>query len=137
MNAPVEIEVVQRVPDHARQAAVAQALLEVLPAQSVLWEPTDTRPYECDGLSILRQLPMVVALPDTEEQIAAILRICSRMGVPVVARGAGTSLSGGAAFTSICCFVPAGFTTKLTRTVPAVSSLKGAEEARSNPSLSA
>ena len=99
MNAPVEIEVAEgmrRLPDRARQAAVAQALLEVLPAHSVLWEPTDTRPYECDGLSILRQLPMVVALPDTEEQIAAILRICSRLCVPVVARGAGTSLSGGA-----------------------------------------
>ena len=78
-----------------RQAAVARALLAVLPAGSVLWKPTDTRPYECDGLSMFRQLPMVVVLPDTEEQIVAVLRICTTMQVPVVARGAGTSLSGG------------------------------------------
>ena len=79
-----------------RQASVARELLAVLPAGSVLWEPTDTRPYECDGLSMFRQLPMVVVLPDSEQQVAAVLRICARMQVPVVARGAGTSLSGGA-----------------------------------------
>ena len=78
-----------------RQAAVARAMLAVLPAKSVLWKPTDTRPYECDGLSMFRQLPMVVVLPDDERQVAAILRICASMKVPVVARGAGTSLSGG------------------------------------------
>jgi len=109
MNAPVEphlvatssaathdLHVESPVADPARQAAVAAALRDVLPAASVLWEPADTRPYECDGLSMLRQLPMVVALPENEEQIAAVLRICARMNVPVVARGAGTSLSGGA-----------------------------------------
>jgi glycolate oxidase len=78
-----------------RQEAVVRALFEVLPAASVLWEPTDTRPYECDGLSMFRQLPMVVALPANEEQIASVLRVCARHSVPVVARGAGTSLSGG------------------------------------------
>ncbi len=85
----------QRIPAD-RQAEVADALLAVLPATSVLWKTADTRPYECDGLSMFRQQPMVVALPDTEAQIVSILRICSRIGVPVVARGAGTSLSGGA-----------------------------------------
>ncbi len=56
----------------------------------------DLRPYECDGLAAYRALPLVVALPSTEEQVVAVLRICLQMGVPVVARGAGTGLSGGA-----------------------------------------
>ncbi len=67
-----------------------------LPARAVLWEEEDTRPYECDGLTAYRQLPMVVALPETEEQVQRILRVCSSMGIPVVPRGAGTGLSGGA-----------------------------------------
>ena len=103
MNAPVELPLGQplnhrpaRRPPPARQAEVAAALLDILPAANVLWKSADTRPYECDGLSMLRQEPMVVALPETEEQVASILRICARLGVPVVARGAGTSLSGGA-----------------------------------------
>ena len=97
LNTEVEVlGVPQAEADPARQAAVAAALLQVLPAHCVLWRPTDTKPYECDGLSMLRQLPMVVVLPESEEQIAAVLRICARMDVPVVARGAGTSLSGGA-----------------------------------------
>ena len=82
-------------PPQERQAEVAAALLELLPAASVLWKAADTRPYECDGLSMFRQQPMVVVLPQTEEQIAAVLRICAARDVPVVARGAGTSLSGG------------------------------------------
>ncbi len=77
------------------QARVAKALLDVLPREAVLWATAETRPYECDGLSMIRQLPMVVALPADEAQVAAVLRICARMQVPVVARGAGTSLSGG------------------------------------------
>jgi glycolate oxidase len=67
-----------------------------LPARAVLHEEEDTRPYECDGLTAYRQLPMVVALPETEAQVQQILRTCSAMGVPVVPRGAGTGLSGGA-----------------------------------------
>jgi glycolate oxidase len=62
----------------------------------VLFEEEDTRPYECDGLTAYRQLPMVVALPETEEQVQRVLKTCSTMGVPVVPRGAGTGLSGGA-----------------------------------------
>ncbi len=54
------------------------------------------RPFECDGLAVYRQLPMVVALPETVAQVQSILRLCHAHGVPVVARGAGTGLSGGA-----------------------------------------
>ncbi|HEV8106946.1 MAG TPA: FAD-linked oxidase C-terminal domain-containing protein [Burkholderiales bacterium] len=79
-----------------RQAEVARALRAFLPARAVLWEEEDTRPYECDGLTAYRQLPMVVALPETEEQVRRILEACSSMKVPVVPRGAGTGLSGGA-----------------------------------------
>ena len=75
---------------------VAAALLGFLPARSVLHEEEDTRPYECDGLTAYRQLPMVVALPETEEQVQRVLQTCAAMGVPVVPRGAGTGLSGGA-----------------------------------------
>jgi glycolate oxidase len=79
-----------------RQAEVARALRRFLPAHAVLWEEEDTRPYECDGLTAYRQLPMVVALPETEEQVRRILETCSSMKIPVVPRGAGTGLSGGA-----------------------------------------
>jgi len=80
----------------ARQAEVARALRAFLPARSVLWDEEDTRPYECDGLTAYRQLPMVVALPETEDEVQRILKTCSALGVPVVPRGAGTGLSGGA-----------------------------------------
>jgi glycolate oxidase len=80
----------------ARQREVAQALRAFLPARAVLHEEEDTRPYECDGLTAYRQLPMVVALPETEEQVQRVLQTCSAMKIPVVPRGAGTGLSGGA-----------------------------------------
>jgi glycolate oxidase len=79
-----------------RQREVARVLREFLPARAVLWEEEDTRPYECDGLTAYRQLPMVVALPETEDQVQRILQACARLEVPVVPRGAGTGLSGGA-----------------------------------------
>ena len=79
-----------------RQARVARALREFLPARAVLWEEEDTRPYECDGLTAYRQLPMVVALPETEGEVQRILATCSSMKIPLVPRGAGTGLSGGA-----------------------------------------
>jgi glycolate oxidase len=75
---------------------VAAALREFLPARAVLFEEEDTRPYECDGLTAYRRVPMVVALPETEEQVERILRTCAALRVPVVPRGAGTGLSGGA-----------------------------------------
>jgi len=82
--------------DPQRQRAVAAALRAFLPPQSVLFETEDTRPYECDGLTAYRRLPMVVALPETEEQVQRVLQTCHAMDVPVVPRGAGTGLSGGA-----------------------------------------
>jgi glycolate oxidase len=80
----------------ALQARLVAALTTALPAHALLWTPEDTTPYECDGLSAYRERPLAVALPETEAQIAAILRICHELRVPVVARGAGTGLSGGA-----------------------------------------
>ncbi|MCD0505568.1 FAD-linked oxidase C-terminal domain-containing protein [Bordetella petrii] len=85
---------------HAQQpfaaTQVIEALYRVLPAHCVLHREEDTRPYECDGLSLYRALPPVVVLPETEEQVVAVMRLCKRMNVPLVARGAGTGLSGGA-----------------------------------------
>ncbi len=80
----------------ARQSEVVAALKNLLPAHAMLWRNEETTPYECDGLTAYRQRPMVVVLPETEAQVAAILRTCNTLGVPVVARGAGTGLSGGA-----------------------------------------
>ena len=80
----------------ARQSELVAALQTALPAHALLWQTEDTTPYECDGLTAYRQRPLAVALPETEEQVAAVLRTCHRLGVPVVARGAGTGLSGGA-----------------------------------------
>ena len=71
-------------------------LAALLPPHALLWQPEDTIPYECDGLTAYRQQPLAVALPETEEQVAAVLRCCHKLGVPMVARGAGTGLSGGA-----------------------------------------
>ena len=78
------------------QAKVVQALQAILPYQALLWQDEQTTPYECDGLTAYRQRPLVVALPESYEQIQSLLRSCHRLGVPVVARGAGTGLSGGA-----------------------------------------
>jgi glycolate oxidase len=79
-----------------RQREVVRRLREFLPGRAVLWHEEDTRPYECDGLTAYRRLPMVVALPESEEQVRQILKTCAALGVPVVPRGAGTGLSGGA-----------------------------------------
>jgi len=73
-----------------------EAFRKFLPAEAVLHEAEDLRPYECDALSAYRQLPMVVVLPRTEAEIATILHICHAGQIPVVARGSGTGLSGGA-----------------------------------------
>ena len=83
-------------PDAAGAAAIVAALRTVLPARCVLAGVEQTRPYECDGLSAFRKLPVAVVLPETEAQVVAVLKTCRRLDVPVVARGAGTSLSGGA-----------------------------------------
>ncbi len=78
------------------KASLMQRLVELLPKDALLFEAEDLRPYECDGLSAYRKLPMLVVLPSSIEQVQAILRICHELKVPVVARGAGTGLSGGA-----------------------------------------
>ena len=84
-------------PTHAQwQAQVVQALQAVLPPEGLLWTGEQTTPYECDGLTAYRQRPLAVALPATPAQVQAVLQTCHRLGVPVVARGAGTGLSGGA-----------------------------------------
>ena len=78
------------------QAQVIRGLAAHLPSHALLFQQEDTTPYECDGLTAYRQRPLVVALPETEAQVAAVLKTCHALGVPVVARGAGTGLSGGA-----------------------------------------
>lgn len=93
MNVPTDPDVLQRA---ERQAEVVAALQKVLPQHALLWQAEDTTPYECDGLTAYRQRPLVVALPETEGQVQDVLKTCHALGVPVVARGAGTGLSGGA-----------------------------------------
>ncbi|KES24403.1 MULTISPECIES: glycolate oxidase subunit GlcD [Pseudomonas] len=78
------------------KAALLAELRAALPDLEILHEAEDLRPYECDGLSAYRSTPMLVVLPEHVEQVQALLRLCHRMQVPVVARGAGTGLSGGA-----------------------------------------
>ena len=73
-----------------------QACRQILPHDSVITDEESQRPYECDALSAHRSLPMVVLMPDKVEQVQALLRLCHEHQVPVVARGAGTGLSGGA-----------------------------------------
>lgn len=96
MNAPTAMIETNRIQRATRQGEVVQALQKALPAHALLWHNEDTVPYECDGLTAYRERPLVVALPETETQVAAVLQTCHAMGVPVVARGAGTGLSGGA-----------------------------------------
>jgi glycolate oxidase len=93
MNAPADTERLRRA---ERQAQVVDALRPLLPAEALLWNSEETTPYECDALTAYRQRPLVVALPETESQVQAVLRACHALEVPVVARGAGTGLSGGA-----------------------------------------
>jgi glycolate oxidase len=96
MNAQTTPKSINSLQKNELQAQVVRGLEAHLPKSSLLWNREDTTPYECDGLTAYRQRPLVVALPETEEQVAAILKTCCAMGVPVVARGAGTGLSGGA-----------------------------------------
>ena len=76
--------------------AVIDRLRRVLPAGALLASAEELKPYECDALTLYRQLPLAVALPTDEAEVAAVLRTCAEAGVPVIARGAGTGLSGGA-----------------------------------------
>ncbi len=98
MSVEAELALGEREADFSAvdKARVVEALSRVLPAGTLMYETEDMRPYECDGLAAYRALPLVVALPTTEEQVVAVLKTCFALGVPVVARGAGTGLSGGA-----------------------------------------
>ena len=80
----------------ARRSEIVAALSEIVPGEGVVSSETAMRPYESDGLTAYKQLPMVVVLPETTDQVAQVLRYCHDNGIRVVPRGAGTSLSGGA-----------------------------------------
>src|SRR3954447_5406754 len=80
----------------ARRDRIVAGLRAIVPGEGVIATEREMRPYECDGLTAYRQLPMVVVLPDTTEQVSRVLKLCHREGIKVVPRGAGTSLSGGA-----------------------------------------
>jgi glycolate oxidase len=82
--------------DPTDRADLLKALRSFLPADVVLEQEEELRPYECDGLSAYRQVPLLVVLPHTLDQVQRVMRLCHARGVPVVARGAGTGLSGGA-----------------------------------------
>ncbi|MFM7332601.1 MAG: FAD-binding protein, partial [Brachymonas sp.] len=87
MNAPVNPQMLQKA---ERLAQILPAMKAVLPAHAILYANEDITPYECDGLTAYRQRPLCVVLPETYEQVAAVLRACHDSQVPVVARGAGT-----------------------------------------------
>jgi glycolate oxidase len=96
MNAPLTEEQLFSIERAERQALVVRSLKAVVPHHALLWNNEDTTPYECDGLTAYRQRPLVVVLPETYAQVQAVLKTCHALDVPVVARGAGTGLSGGA-----------------------------------------
>jgi glycolate oxidase len=79
----------------ARREELVRGLRAIVPGEGVIADEDGMRPYECDALTAYRQLPMVVVLPETVQQVAEILKLCQRLGVKVVPRGGGTSLSGG------------------------------------------
>ncbi|MFC3286100.1 glycolate oxidase subunit GlcD [Litchfieldella rifensis] len=95
MNILYDARLDGELPDNDKQQVLA-TLSEALPDMTLLHREEDLRPFECDGLSAYRVLPMLVALPDTLDQVETLLRTCHSLGVPVVTRGAGTGLSGGA-----------------------------------------
>ncbi len=85
-----------RVQNSIDKKQLLDRLSRILDSDSILHEAEDLRPYECDGLSAYRRLPLVVTLPETIDQVQTIVRICHEQRIPVIARGAGTGLSGGA-----------------------------------------
>ena len=78
------------------RALLIQSLRDALPDLQLLCRDEDLKPYECDGLAAYRTVPLLVVLPERVDQVQVVLQICHRLTVPVVARGAGTGLSGGA-----------------------------------------
>lgn len=86
----------------ARKAEIVTRLQAVLPAHAVIHDPAEVRAYECDALTAYRCPPLAAVLPASTAEVAAVLRICHEEGVPVVPRGAGTSLAGGSLPTADC-----------------------------------
>ena len=78
------------------QEFIVSGLKEILSDKNVLQERCELVPYECDGLAAYRKLPLAVVLPDSIEQVQEVMRFCQQHKIPVVSRGAGTRLSGGA-----------------------------------------
>ena len=83
-------------PAYDKRQDLLAALAAILSPESLLSQREQTAPFECDGLAAFRQPPLAVALPETEDQVRRVLQACHDLGVPLVARGAGTGLSGGA-----------------------------------------
>lgn len=86
----------------SQKPQLTAALRKVLPADAVITDPAETRAYECDALTAYRCPPMIAVLPSTTQQVSDVLKICHQFGVPVVPRGSGTSLAGGALPTEDC-----------------------------------
>ena len=96
MNAPISSAQQQSLQKTELLSQLIRGLEPNLPKHAMLWQAEDTTPYECDGLTAYRARPLMVALPETYAQVQAVLKTCHALDVPVVARGAGTGLSGGA-----------------------------------------
>lgn len=92
----------------SRKARIVERLLSVLPRDAVIDDEAETRAYECDALTAYRCPPLAAILPSTTQEVAAALKICHEEGVPVVPRGAGTSLAGGALPTADCVILGVG-----------------------------
>jgi len=86
----------------SRKARIVRRLLQVLPEDAVIHEPHETRAYECDALTAYKCPPLAAVLPASTDEVAAVLRVCHEEGIPVVPRGSGTSLAGGALPTADC-----------------------------------
>ena len=98
------------------KARIVARLSSVLPADAVIADPAETRAYECDALAAYRCPPLAVVLPRTTAEVSAVLRLCHEMGVPVVPRGSGTSLAGGAMPTADCVVLGVGRMTAVLET---------------------
>jgi hypothetical protein len=86
----------------ARKAEIVRRLQAVLPPDAVIHDPAEVRAYECDALTAYRCPPLAAVLPRSTAEVAAVLKVCHAEGVPVVPRGAGTSLAGGSLPTADC-----------------------------------
>ena len=86
----------------SRKAQIVDRLRSVLPRDAVISDEMETRAYECDALTAYKCAPLAVVLPSSTEEVSAVLKVCHQMGVPVVPRGSGTSLAGGALPTADC-----------------------------------